>query len=61
MPVQKLQHFFNFLAAYEYVNAEHNKMHRYTVDDFIASPFVIYMQCKQEGEVASIVYKYLAW
>jgi hypothetical protein len=48
MPVQKLQHFFDFLAAYKYVNIEHNKMDRYTVDDFIISLFVIYMQCKQE-------------
>jgi hypothetical protein len=54
MPVHKLQHFFNFLAAYEYVNIEHNKTHRYTADDFIISPFLIYMQCRQEAEVASI-------
>jgi hypothetical protein len=57
MPVQKLRHFFDFLTAYEYVNTKHNKKDRYTADDFIISPFVIYMQCKQEREVTSIVYK----
>jgi hypothetical protein len=57
MPVHKLQQFFNFLVADEYVNTEHNKAHRNTADDFIISPFVIYMQCNQEGEVAGTVYK----
>jgi len=57
MPLHNLQIFFNFLAAYEYVNIEHNKTHRYTADDFIISQFVIHMQCNQEGEDASVVYK----